>query len=270
MNRKFNKQLLDSYIVVDLETTGLSPETDEIIEIAAVKVINGNITEQFSTLVKPTKAIPYYITEITGIDNHMVQNASAVSQVMPEFLKFLGNTPLLGHNIIRFDLQFLKKQAAINNFCVDTLNISQHIKRNQNGNSLSALCEYFGIINDNAHRALSDCIATHKVYKALINEYKKNGAFFTMSIACTRKEHQKNIAEKCAVGTELTYTLDTDKGRAFLFADGAPVGTVSGSKFNELAENSALIKSIKVNRIQIGAKERFLMSAEVILQYSAE
>ena len=163
----FKEFIRDSYVVVDLETTGLSPFYDKIIEIAAVKVTDGKPAETFSTLVDPKTRISSEITALTGISNDMVKDAPDISKAMPEFLKFAGDSALLGHNIIRFDLRFLQNYAPMENYCIDTLNLAQHLKANFGGFSLTALCGHYGVINDNAHRALSDCLATHGVYQKL-------------------------------------------------------------------------------------------------------
>lgn len=262
--KKFTEQFRSDYVVVDLETTGLSPDSDAIIEIAAVKVIGDKATDTFSTLVNPHRHISSMITALTGISDDMTADAPDIDTAMAMFLDFVGDMPLLGHNLIRFDLCFLKKQADMDNFCIDTLNLAQHMKTGSRGYSLSALCDNFGIVNDNAHRALSDCMATFELYLALKECYRKNGAFFNMSAVCGKKEYQMNISEKCRVGTELTYTI-ADSGEAVLYAGGCPVGTVSEGKKRELQDNSGLIGRIVVSKISEGAKGKLLMGTEVIL-----
>ena len=221
----FKEFIRDSYVVVDLETTGLSPFYDKIIEIAAVKVTDGKPAETFSTLVDPKTRISSEITALTGISNDMVKGAPDISKAMPEFLKFAGDSALLGHNIIRFDLRFLQNYAPMENYCIDTLNLAQHLKADFGGFSLTALCGHYGVINDNAHRALSDCLATHEVYLRLKDEYMKNGAF--------------------------------------LSAGEFPVGTVSGSKQKEYEDNEDIVKKVTVSKITEGANSKLLLTAEV-------
>ena len=257
----FKEFIRDSYVVVDLETTGLSPFYDKIIEIAAVKVTDGKPAETFSTLVDPKTRISSEITALTGISNDMIKGAPDISKAMPEFLKFAGDSALLGHNIIRFDLRFLQNYAPMENYCIDTLNLAQHLKADFGGFSLTALCGHYGVINDNAHRALSDCLATHEVYLRLKDEYMKNGAFFTMAANCGRKLFQQNISEKCSVGTELNVTRN-EKG-LLLSAGEFPVGTVSGSKQKEYEHNEDIVKKVTVSKITEGANSKLLLTAEV-------
>ena len=257
----FDSRIISDYVVVDLETTGLSPENDKIIEIAAVKVINDTVTDTFSTLVDPHRHINGYITEITGIDDSMVKNAPDISEAMPGFMDFLGDMSVLGHNVIRFDLRFLQAVSDIEVFCVDTLDVANHMHTGSCGKSLGALCARFGVINDNAHRALSDCLATHEVYLRLKDEYMKNGAFFTMAANCGRKLFQQNISEKCSVGTELNVTRN-EKGLV-LSAGEFPVGTVSGSKQKEYEDNEDIVKKVTVSKITEGANSKLLLTAEV-------
>lgn len=255
----FSDRFTDSYVVVDLETTGLSPVSDEIIEIAAVKVKNGAVCDKFQTLVDPCRHISYAITSITGIDDRMVKGAPKIGEAMKRFLDFAGDMPLLGHNIVRFDVRFLMMKADITNTCIDTLDIAQHILPEGAGMSLSALCSRYGVVNDNAHRALSDCLATNEVYEALKKEYDRNGAYFNFAAACGKKLHQQNIREKCSVGTVLTYVIEDEK-TVRLYADGCEVGTVSGGKMNEIRDNDPIISEVTVAKLSEGAKGKLLMS----------
>lgn len=258
---KFKDFIKDSYIVTDLETTGLSPERDKIIEIAAVRITDGKPDGTFSTLVNPKRHIGSEITSLTGISDSMVKSAPTISEAMPEFLRFIGDTPLLGHNLIRFDMGFLQNCAAVYNDCIDTLVLARHIKANFTGFSLEALCSYYGIVNDNAHRALSDCLATHEVYVKLKEDFYRRGGFFTMAVSCSKKEYQQNIMEKCSIGTELS--VSRQNGSLMLSAEGCPVGTVSGSKQREYEDNEDIIKCVKALKISEGAKNKLLLTAEV-------
>lgn len=260
----FDSRIISDYVVVDLETTGLSPENDRIIEIAAVRVINNEVTDTFSTLVDPHRHIDRYITEITGIDDSMVMGAPDIGEAMPRFLDFLGDMPILGHNVIRFDLRFLQAVSDLEVFCVDTLDIANHMHTGSYGNSLTALCARFGVINDNAHRALSDCLATHKVYQKMKEHYINNGAYFTMAVSCGRKAFQENIRAKCRLGTALTAEKDS-KGALLLSVCGCPVGTVSGSRQQEFEENIHLVREITVSKLTENDKGKLLLGAEVRL-----
>ena len=164
---------IDNYVVFDLETTGLSCYEHEIIEIGAVKVENNQVIATYSSLVKPNNTIPYFITNINGISNKMVKNAPRIDYVMTEFLDFVEDIPLLGHNIISFDLKFVNVASEelfgekIKHDYIDTLLLARKYLRNIKSHSLSNLCQYFNIDSAGAHRALADCKMTNGVYQAL-------------------------------------------------------------------------------------------------------
>jgi DNA polymerase III epsilon subunit family exonuclease len=164
---------IDTYVVFDLETTGLSCYEHEIIEIGAIKVENNRVVDTYSSFVKPKNNIPYYITRINGISNQMVRNAPGIKSALTEFLEFTGESPLLGHNIISFDMKFINVVseelygAGVHNDYIDTLLISRQHLRNIKSHSLSSLCQYFDIDTSGAHRALADCEMTNRVYQAL-------------------------------------------------------------------------------------------------------
>ncbi len=260
----FTEQIVSDYIAADLETTGLSPDNDEIIEIAAVKVKEGQITDTFSSLVNPGRHISSMITEITGISDSMVAGAPSVREVMPEFLDFVGDLPLLGHNLIRFDMKFLTRISPVSNFCIDTLNLARYIRTGSKGCSLSALCSHLSIGNENAHRALSDCMATHELYEKLKKLYAQDGAHINMSLSCSKKQYQENIAAFCEEGSELTYSYD-ERGTLIFCADGKPVGTLPHGKQCEFEDNIPLIQHIRTDKISTGAKGKLLMSAEIMI-----
>ena len=104
--------MLKSYLAFDVETTGLSPESDEIIEIGALKVQDGKVCDRFITFVKPSEPVSERITEITGITNEMLQDAAPKEKVIPAFLDFCGDEVLIGHNL-PFDYGFVRNQAKL-------------------------------------------------------------------------------------------------------------------------------------------------------------
>lgn len=157
----------DTYVVMDIETTGLDPRFDEIIEIAGVKY-DGNIeTGRFQTLVKPECEIDDFITDLTGITNDMVQDAPAIDEVLPDFLAFVGDYTVVGHNI-NFDVNFIYDNAEylklppFSNDFVDTMRVSRRLYKNMENHKLSTLISYLGVGDTVEHRALSDCISTQQ------------------------------------------------------------------------------------------------------------
>lgn len=168
--------MMKDYIAVDLETTGFSVKLEKIIEIGAIKVIDGEIVDTFETLINPGKVISDRIIDVTGITNEMVVGAPTISEKIHEFMVFVGELPLLGHNL-SFDFSFLKK-AAINHgynferYGIDTLKLARKYFPDLESKKLDDLCSYFGISDENHHRALNDAVAAHELYKILA----KNGA----------------------------------------------------------------------------------------------
>ena len=165
-----------SYVVFDLETTGLDYQSCEIIEIGAVKVVNGKITETFSTLIKPTKPIPEDATAVNNITNEMVAKAPSLQQVIPDFYKFTRDCTLVAHNI-GFDSKFLiyygeKCRYNFDNELVDSLAMSRKHLHSIKNHKLKTICEYFGVELINAHRALADTVATAKCFIKLA-DYEK-------------------------------------------------------------------------------------------------
>lgn len=167
-------EFVNDYVLVDIETTGLSPVNNEIIEIGALRVRNNIIVDTFSYLIKPSSIIPYYITNITGITNDMVEFAPSISEVLIKFNEFLGNDVLIAHNA-RFDISFLRNNFLkylninLNNNYIDTLVLSRKYLPNLDSHKLSVLADYFNISYNGAHRGLRDCEITKMVYDNISN-----------------------------------------------------------------------------------------------------
>ena len=123
--------MLTSYVCFDLETTGLSPETDEIIEIGAVKVIEGKVVDRFSRFVKPDAPISPMVESLTGISNAMVAEAGPTDRIIYDFLQFCGEFPVIGHNLMfdyRFTWRYAKKYyMEFDRAGVDTLQIARKV-----------------------------------------------------------------------------------------------------------------------------------------------
>lgn len=160
----------DTYICLDLETTGLSVYEDEIIEIAMARCVNDEITDRYETFVKPVKRISSTIYSITGISNEMTENAPAIRDIIEEIMDFIGSETVLGHNV-GFDYRFLAKAAADSGIkysarVIDTYMLSKKYIKDIKSRSLENLCAYYGIENIH-HRAGADVISTIEVYKRL-------------------------------------------------------------------------------------------------------
>lgn len=199
------KECVDDYVVFDLETTGISARKDEIIEISAVKVEKGKIVDTFSTLVNPKRAIPAAASAVNHITDDMVINEPTIEEILPLFLKFIGESVLIGHNIANFDMKFIWRDVArihgitktINNNYIDTLSLSRRVLPELEHHKLVDLANYYNISTEGAHRALNDCIMNQKCYE---NMRKENGAEHKRGNNASNFESEK-ICPKC--GNEL-------------------------------------------------------------------
>lgn len=158
------KTLDDSFVVFDIETTGFSSENDSIIEIGAVKIEDGKIIDRFNEFVNPNRAIPYEITELTGINNDMVKDAEDIASILPRFMDFIGDSIVVAHNA-SFDTSFIMKNCKrlgleFKNPIMDTIPLAKflfpHLKRYK----LNVICKHIGISLENHHRAVDDAKAT--------------------------------------------------------------------------------------------------------------
>lgn len=167
--------MTDSYIALDLETTGLNPASDRILEIGAVKIRGGKITETYETLVNPGMKISSRIEELTGITNEMAAGGRETSAAVKELAEFCEELPLLGHNIL-FDYSFVKRNTVNQNLNfekegIDTLKIARTLLPDLESRSLEALCRHYEIAQEKAHRASYDAMAAMKLYETLRREF---------------------------------------------------------------------------------------------------
>lgn len=172
------KELTDNvYVVFDIETTGLDVLNNGITEIGAVKIINGKISEQWTTLIKPDYPIPPNIVDLTGIDEEMVKDSPKIAQVLPDFIKFIHGAILVAHNA-EFDTKFVKRFATIeeyeiNNKVLDTMDLARAHLPFLKKNDLHTVADHFGIMFRH-HRALSDAYATAEAFIELMKiKYSK-------------------------------------------------------------------------------------------------
>ena len=168
--------MLKSYIAFDVETTGLNPMENEIIEIGALKVRDGKVAERFMEFIHPTAPISAAITNLTGITNEMVAGARPRCEVVSDFLDFCEDDILIGHNV-SFDYSFMKCSAAADRLPfeklgIDTLKIAKKGDSDLDSKSLGSLCAYYNIENRAAHRAYHDALATAKLYQTLAHYFE--------------------------------------------------------------------------------------------------
>ncbi|NLL80260.1 MAG: PolC-type DNA polymerase III [Clostridiales bacterium] len=169
-----------TFVVFDIETTGFSPVKNRIIEIGAVKVEQGVITDRYSTFVNPDVPIPFEIEKLTGINDEMVVNAPVIENILPEFLAFCEGAVLVAHNA-NFDMSFILENAARQNIpldvtYVDTVGIARILLPNQAKHTLDAVAKTLGVSLENHHRAVDDAAATAEIFVKFIPMLKQEGA----------------------------------------------------------------------------------------------
>lgn len=205
--------LLSDYIVFDIEITGLDSSYDEVIEIGAIKVKNNKIVSKFNSLVKPKNEIDEYITELTGITNEMVKDAPTIEEILPDFMNYIGNDILIGHNI-NFDINFIydnlyrNKFDVLSNDFIDTMRISRKLLSELPHHRLIDLAKYFKIDSTNNHRSLKDCEITMNVYENLkeiaLQKYGNVDEFKN-----TFKKHKKEgLRAKDIISTNTEFDVD--------------------------------------------------------------
>ena len=179
LSRKPGKKLntyVSDYVVFDLETTGVSCNSDDVVEISAIKVIGGEVVDEFTTLVNPGRPIPYHASEVNGITDDMVKDSPFFEEVLFDFLEFVGDSVLVGHNIHTFDMKFLYRDAerfwgeTIGNDYIDTLQVARIYLPQLSHYKLVDLAKYYGISTVGAHRALNDCRMNQIVFEQLAKE----------------------------------------------------------------------------------------------------
>jgi len=161
---------MSKIVAVDIETTGLNPDEDAIIEIGAVKFDGRRVEDEWSTLVNPRRSIPGFISQLTGISNPMVRNAPLLMDVIGDLIGFVGDMPVLGHNV-SFDLAFLRQAGALKtNIEIDTYELAAVLMPTATRYNLSALAQQLMVLLPATHRALDDARATHAIFVELIKK----------------------------------------------------------------------------------------------------
>lgn len=237
-----------NYVVFDIETTGLNPKYEKIIEIGAAKVRDAKVVDTFSTFVNPGKGLPERITELTGIYDTDVINAPYIEEVLDLFIDFVGDDILLGHNLI-FDYSFVKKAAANQKKTfaksgIDTLKIARRFLNDLESRNLSFLCAYYAI-HLQAHRALNDALATHELYQKLVVDFaKKDAALFQPKelVYHVKKEGpitQKQYALLLKLAKQYHFETYCDGRSEDIFLEPIENVTTQRQNINRLTKNEA-------------------------------
>ncbi len=213
----------ESYVVLDTETTGFDPVWDDIIEVAALKVQNGEIVDKFESFVNPGYQIDPYITEIHGITNDMLKTAPTLKDVLPVFLTFLGDSVIVAHNA-NFDINFIYDSSVslggngIANDFVDTMRLSRRLFPEEKHHRLVDLVQRFNIAKEVKHRSMCDTVQTYKCYQYMKNYIAKNG--ISIESLFPKDRNRTGRALKAGEIKAETENFDTDTsiyGNCFVF-----------------------------------------------------
>lgn len=212
--------MIYDFTALDIETTGLDPKMDKIIEIGAVKIRNGKEADRFETLIDPGKKLTERIIQLTGITDENLENAPRIEEILPKLLEFIGEDVLLGHKIL-FDYSFIKRAAVNHNYIfekqgIDTLKLARRFLPELESRRLPYLCEHFGIIYD-AHRAGNDAQAVAKLYFKLMELFPMEEAYapFTLIYKVKKEspatERQKERLYKLMGQHKIVIDYDIDR-----------------------------------------------------------
>lgn len=230
-------ELPTNYVIIDVETTGLDPSKDELIEVAALKIMNNSIVDSFSSLINPGIEISDFITNLTGISNTDLISAPCCKDVLNLLKDFISDDILIGHNV-HFDINFLydnfEKYCGfyLTNNLVDTLRLSRKYFSLAPSQRLSELAKYLQIPSATNHRALADCNTTYSLYQKLQEAYSKpsdseislldslsfdeSNPFYNKKIALKGMptlytySFMSKVAEKCCCTFSGTFSSDSD------------------------------------------------------------
>ncbi len=220
----------DSFVVFDIETTGLSNEKNNITEIGAVKVENGKVTKTWSSLVNPKEPIPEKIVELTGITDEMVANAPEIDEILGEFFEFCKGSVLVAHNA-KFDVGFImaaaKKCGMSFDFSwLDTLQLARCLYPEIANHKLNTLSKHLKVVLKNHHRAVDDARATADIFMKMTEELlnrgqtrlKKLNDCYDMAAACKRnKAHHIILLAKNKQGIRNIYEMVSDSHLEYFF-----------------------------------------------------
>lgn len=223
MREKKGKSLIeapDSFVIIDIETTGLMPYWDDIIEVGAIRYEHGIEVRRFSSLIKPPVCedgsyIDDYIIELTGITNEMLSTAPNIENVLSDLDSFIGNSILIGHNV-NFDINFLYDNfeeylgKSLSNDFIDTMRLSRNLHPEEKHHRLSDLCQRYELSYSSAHRSINDCELTYSCYKHLLSEIDDKFSDFNSFIKSRRRRSYevkaKDIQSNCT-NFDITHPL---------------------------------------------------------------
>jgi predicted DnaQ family exonuclease/DinG family helicase len=154
---------LESFVAIDLETTGLDPQLETIIEVGLILFKKGEIKEKYTQTVNPRKTVSDHVLMLTGIKQEKLHSSPSLDKILPDIKDFIKDKPLVGHNV-SFDINFLERSFPVKNMTYDTYNLSRIYVPFAPSHSLSGIVEYFKIPYENAHRASDDAEMAGKIF----------------------------------------------------------------------------------------------------------
>ena len=168
-----------NYVVLDVETTGLSPSYHELIEFACVRVRDGKIVNRFETLIKPSHLVNSFITSLTGISNNMLIDAPNIDEVIDDILSFIGDDIIVGHNV-NFDINFIYEKAEayrgvyLSNDFIDTMKMARRLFPYCPNHKLDTLSNRYNTKYFPSHRAMNDVLATYELIEYMFEQQKNH------------------------------------------------------------------------------------------------
>ena len=213
---RFVVEPISEYLVFDIETTGLSPDYDEIIEFSGYKIRDGVVIDEYTTLIKPTSPIDSFIEELTGITNEMLDKQPTISEVIGMIRSFLGDSVLLGHNV-HFDLNFIYDAVEyfnfdeLNNDYIDLLRVSRRVHPEWKSHTLKMIAENLSTSVQPTHRSGNDALATYQAYE-LLKEFTRSNHIKYSDLFLP-----KVVSSKDTINTNTLDSLLLLNGEEFVF-----------------------------------------------------
>jgi len=215
-------EILSKYVVIDIETTGFDFHRDRIIEIAAVIYEYGQKKDQFQTLVNPEMLLPDDVVDLTGITQEDLAGAPTLSSISNDFLTFIGDLPLVGHNILTFDAPFLSAQISqLENPIIDTLPMARNVFDLLPMHNLEYLKNTLDLSSSVSHRALADvettnallwaCLSPRRYERKVFSAYLNKRTIATSKTRSTKTKASKSHASKTFEHVDIKAIVPTDK-----------------------------------------------------------